>query len=117
MASLAFPRAARLRESSDFRELNKSGFRLSSADLLARYRSNDLGAARFGLTVSKRVGKAVTRNRVKRQLREAIRHHRHGLGDLDVVIIARSSAAGLSHDEFQQQIEALCAQLRERVGA
>jgi ribonuclease P protein component len=54
--------------------------------------SND--ASRFGITVSRRVGNAVVRNRVKRWLREVIRHHWRSLeGEWDVVIIARPKAA------------------------
>ena len=49
--------------------------------------------SRFGITVSRKVGNAVTRNRVKRWLREAIRHERDGLDGGDVVFIAHPQAA------------------------
>ena len=50
--------------------------------------------ARYGITVSRRVGNAVTRNRVKRWLREVIRHQWQSLeGAWEIVIIARPSAA------------------------
>jgi ribonuclease P protein component len=54
--------------------------------------------ARVGITVSRRVGNAVIRNRVKRWLREVVRHQWQSLeGAWDIVIIARPSAptAGL----------------------
>ena len=114
MASLAFPQSVRLRERFQFRELNKHGARISSADLLVRYRMNGLQFARFGITVSRRVGNAVVRNRVKRQLREAIRHHRHGLTGIDIVVIAKPSTTRLKHEGFQQQIAIFCRQLLER---
>lgn len=53
--------------------------------------------SRFGVTVSRKVGGAVVRNRVKRWLREAIRRQRQGLlGTWDVVFVAlpQSAAAG-----------------------
>lgn len=55
--------------------------------------ANELDRARFGLTVSRKVGNAVVRNRVKRWLREAIRQEPHSLTGLDVVFIARGGAA------------------------
>lgn len=51
------------------------------------------GQSRFGLTVSRKVGGAVVRNQVKRWLREALRHHPDRLDGVDVVLIARPSAA------------------------
>ena len=50
--------------------------------------------SRFGFTVSRKVGGAVVRNRVKRWLREAVRHERAALsGRWDVVFIAHPDAA------------------------
>jgi ribonuclease P protein component len=50
--------------------------------------------ARFGFTVTKRLGKAVVRNRIKRRLRAAARdvHLHHARTEFDYVVIARSSA-------------------------
>jgi ribonuclease P protein component len=53
---------------------------------------NESGSARFGLTVSRKVGNAVVRNRGKRWLREALRRSAPH-PDLDVVIIALPSSA------------------------
>jgi ribonuclease P protein component len=55
---------------------------------------NGTDGSRFGLTVSRKVGGAVIRNRVKRWLREAVRHERSSVvGGWDVVIVARPEAA------------------------
>src|SRR3546814_9344785 len=49
---------------------------------------------RYGITVTKRVGNAVVRNRIKRRFRELLRAalHEHGLTDHDHVLIARDGA-------------------------
>ena len=70
----------------------RGGGRLNTGHLSIRFLLTG-ASPRFGLTVSKKVGNAVTRNRVKRWLREAIRFTRGGLTGFDVVFIARPSAA------------------------
>ena len=115
MASLAFPRAMRLRSRSEFQALNRTGLRLRLADLIIRYQPTDRGHPRFGLTVSRRVGNAVCRNRVKRRLRDVIRHHQSSVGSFDVVIIAKPSAALRTRSDFFTQIQSACADaLRQR---
>jgi ribonuclease P protein component len=50
-------------------------------------------AARFGFTVTRQVGKAVERNRIKRRLKAAVAHAAsHARGDCDYVLIARRAA-------------------------
>jgi ribonuclease P protein component len=69
--------------------------------------------ARLGLTVSRRVGSAVVRNRVKRQVREWFR--REGVvlaGDADVVVIARAAAAHLRGPEAAAELRRLCRKAR-----
>jgi ribonuclease P protein component len=53
---------------------------------------NEVGISRFAYSISKRVGKAVVRNRVRRRLREAIRSLPIAEGH-DIVIVARNPAA------------------------
>jgi ribonuclease P protein component len=63
---------------------------------------------RFGCAVSRRVGKAVVRNRVKRRLREFHRTHRHLLPeDAWLVAVARPAAAELTHDQCRATLTEL----------
>jgi ribonuclease P protein component len=81
--------------------------------LLAEQRGGDPGAPpRLGLTVSRRVGGAVVRNRVKRRLREWFRSHRElvPLGK-DLVIIARPAAAMATVCELARELATSLARL------
>jgi ribonuclease P protein component len=62
--------------------------------------------ARVGITVSSKVGGAVVRNRVKRKLREAIRHEIATLPAVDLVLIARSSAVRSEVTDFRAFLRA-----------
>ncbi len=69
------------------------------------------GAGRLGLTVSRRVGNAVVRNRVKRRVREWFREARTSeLRDgIDLVVIARQAAATLGTHEVAQALGTLAS--------
>ena len=64
----------------------------TSREVVVRALPNSLGITRYGLTVSRRTGNAVARNKIKRRLREILR--KAGLKPgWDIVIIARNTAA------------------------
>jgi ribonuclease P protein component len=99
--TFSFPRSARILRRSEYDALKDRGRRFAEGPLAANWipRSGEgaspgMGAAgaRVGIAVSSKVGQAVVRNRVKRRLREAIRHELSGLPAIDLVLIARPSA-------------------------
>jgi ribonuclease P protein component len=66
---------------------------------------------RLGLTVSRRVGGAVVRNRVKRRVREWFRENHGAIGPgCDVVVIARPGAGQLRSSEIRRELTDLVAQ-------
>jgi len=72
---------------------------------------NRLSLSRYGLSVSKRVGKAVTRNRVKRLLREVLRLTPLEPG-WDIIFIARSGAASANYAELEKSVVSLLSRAR-----
>lgn len=87
-------RKFRLVKSADFAKVRLEGRYWSNPLLTLGASPNDLAHSRFGFVVSRRIGKAVRRNRVRRLLREAtrLRLPRIATG-WDVVVIARGAAA------------------------
>lgn len=75
---------------ADFLRITRHGRRHSSEFFLVfRLDRSDGGAARLGITVTRKVGKAVRRNRIKRIVREWFRGRRQELKSCDLVVIAK----------------------------
>ncbi|MEN8161212.1 MAG: ribonuclease P protein component [Myxococcota bacterium] len=104
-------REERLRDARDFRRANRSGKRRVSRHFVAVVAaSREPGAAKLGLAVSRRVGNAVARNRVKRRIREWFRQERGRLPqDTDWVLIARAGAAELPAPVARRELDELAA--------
>ncbi len=96
----------------EFDSVFKEGSSLASKNLVIYARPNELGFSRLGLSVSKKIGKAVARNRVKRLLREAMRTMS---GDIplhyDFVFVARKSSADVDMDDVMLEIKRFLSRL------
>lgn len=103
--SLRFSRDRRLTRSSEFLRVKSDGKVQRGALLIVG--SLDVGdepSFRAGFVTSRRVGGAVVRNRVRRRLREIVRHHQHALrGGIWMVLIARPAAARASSAALEDE--------------
>jgi ribonuclease P protein component len=97
-----------LNENKDFRRLYKAGKSLVHSALVIYYSKNKLGVSRIGITVSKKVGNAVIRNRVKRIIVEAYRSlERLTPVGYDYVFVARGRAVKLKSTELARFISVM----------
>jgi len=104
-------RAQRLRRRQEFAEVYRRGRRFHSDLLVLRTLKTNRPLTRFGFAVSRAVGGAVVRNRVKRRLREAARSLPVAPG-WDVVMNARTAAAQASYDELRRTLSGLLAKAK-----
>lgn len=89
-----FRKHERLRRQADFDRVFAGGVKRSDSFLILYAAPNGLLRIRLGIRVGKHVGDAVTRNRVRRKIRESFRSHKSVLPvGLDIVCIARPSTA------------------------
>ncbi len=94
-----------LRKNHQFRSVYKDGRSHANRYLIMYIMENGLGINRIGISVSKKVGNSVVRHRVTRLIRESYRLHEDIFNSgLDMVIIARPSAAAVGYREVESAL-------------
>ena len=88
---------------TQFELVYKKGRSWAVKEIVIRALPNGLESTRYGLTVSRRVGKAVVRNRIKRRLREILKLMNIPPG-WDLVVIARNPAASADFETLRRAI-------------
>jgi ribonuclease P protein component len=106
-------RRGRLSRSADFERVYRHGrSRANRYFVLYAFPRGDRDAARVGLSVSRKLGGAVERNRLKRLLREALRLDAERLGaGHDLVLVARSDARELAERDGLNGVRGALAEL------
>jgi ribonuclease P protein component len=94
MASFVFPKASRILKHSTFQSVYEGGRRHFSTNMTFFYILQPAGEAKsgaqVGITVGRALGGAVDRNRIKRRVRDLVRHN---LGTLNIALAERSLSA------------------------
>lgn len=87
-----FPPSFRLLNHSDFAHISNKGCKVITPLFIVLYLKSELPVSRLGITVSRKIGNAVLRNRIKRLFREFFRRNKDKLSQCyDISIIARKN--------------------------
>ena len=102
-----------LKKNHEFRRLYAKGQSAAGAYLVLYAKKTRRGGNRVGFTVSTKLGKAVTRNRVRRRLREIYRlHEAELLPGADMVVVARGRAVGADYWQLDRAFLSACKKLK-----
>ena len=100
-----FSKAERLRKRKEFLGVYERGDKIQSTYFVLYMLENGRSHHRLGITVSRKIGRAVVRNRIKRRLREIFRTNKQAIfPHCDLVVNAKRSAARARNQQIQEDI-------------
>ena len=101
-----------LRKNREYRKVYKFGNSVADRNIVLFVLPNNLDFSRFGFTVSKKVGNAVVRNRVRRLFKEACRLNLHEFPLCrDYILLARSNVVGKNYHAVEKSLLKLLKRL------
>lgn len=102
----------RIKRSDEFQEIinHRKFMRSKSFVIYTKIKKEE--HARIGISVPKKIGNAVVRNKTKRQIREMIRNHEIFEGNLDVILIVKANYLRDTYEDNQKDLEKLLKQVK-----
>ena len=106
MKNQSFGKHVRICKRRDFLAVYQQGVRSHSENFTVIVSRNQTGISRLGVTVSKKVGNAVQRNRIKRLIREFFRLNRSRLSTpQDIIVIAKKDSSFMKYQDICSELE------------
>ncbi len=116
--ALRFTKKAKLIKTDEFSSVFNFRKRISVRFLAVHYQPNDIGHARLGLVVAKKVAKrAVDRNYMRRVLREFFRIQQHEINHVDLVVRVQKKFEKEDFLQIKQEFESLIEKVNRRTQA
>lgn len=99
-------REYRLRRRKDFRRVFRRGKSVANRQFVVySFRRPEEGTPRVGISISRKIGKAVVRNRIKRRIKEVLRHWMSEIqSEVDIVIIVRNPVVTMNYQQIQSSL-------------
>ena len=99
-----------IKKTIDFRSVHSLNYGYSTKFMRVKIKKNPEAITRVGYSVSKKIGSAVTRNLVKRRLKNIIGEFKLKDG-WDIVIVARESIKNSSYNDLSEDLQRVCNKL------
>lgn len=93
-----------IKKGRDFKKVYSYGRSYSTRNLVLYYHPNKLKKNRFGFSISKKIGKAVVRNKLRRRLKEIIRLNSNLKEGYDLIFIARRQVIKLDYKGLERDV-------------
>lgn len=102
-------KAYRIKKNKEFQSVFDKGKSFANRELVIYYKRNNAHKHfRIGVSVGKKIGNAVTRNRIKRYIRESFNQLQHQIDpNVDIVIIARKATAHMNFHQTKRSLQHL----------
>ena len=114
MNNFNFPKTDRILKRSYFLQLSKNGKRVKNKYFTIVYSQGLFGTTRLGLTVSKKAGNSVRRNKIKRRIREYFRMNKGSFKKKwDINVIAKPEAGSLTSELFIPSLQDVFKKIEE----
>ncbi|MCK5349763.1 MAG: ribonuclease P protein component [Desulfobacula sp.] len=112
MRNFCLPKKVRLLKRAQFLTVSKQGKKVVTGCFIAIVLKETAQNNRIGITISKKVGNAVERNRIKRIIREFFRHNKQNVsGPKDINIIGRKGLTSLSNKQIIEKLDKLFSKI------
>ena len=95
----------RLRSNIEFKKIYKDGKNYWNRNFILYVRRNKLKETRVGFTISKKIGNAVTRNKIRRRMKEAYRLNFNSINSgYDLIFIPKKHIVDISYDDIEDSM-------------
>jgi ribonuclease P protein component len=110
-----FKKKDKILKRREFLQLKRCGKRIQDRNFIIIYSDGRYEKSRIGITVSKKLGNAVKRNKIKRLIRENFRMNRDKIAEfMDINVIAKKKAGEISADMVFKSLDGIFNQIPRR---
>lgn len=95
----------RLRKNAEFKKVYIGGKNFWNRNLILYIKKNKLEESRFGITITKKIGNAVVRNKIRRRVKEIYRLNLYRIKDgYDLILLPKKNVVDISYKELESAL-------------